>query len=288
VDGWRPRPFAGGRANLGRAFCLRERETPRCSSSAPFCWSVVAGPHDPFPTGPGAPRISHPDRLPRNHHQPHAIGHNLDPVGPANQNIGAELAPAFRDHNSYGYEGPHVGNQGQPGRPEQRSLRRRPRRITRQCPANQRSGKRHGDAERPAQIVKAAFGRRGALAHRYRVSRKDGRDGQTEGAHQQQGQPDPANDGPRVCDRIATNSVTQASANERNASTITQPWRPIAYSLMKCHEGTNPALMKCSVASKITNVAAPENDRRPAVREIAVTGLTVFLAIGSSMCLWFH
>src|SRR5215207_3230568 len=52
-----------------------------------------------------------------------------------------------------------------------------------------------------------------------------------------------------------------------------QPWRPIAYSLMKCHEGSRPGFMRCRAASKTTNAAAPGYDRRAAIREIAVAGL---------------
>src|SRR5215211_1398169 len=44
---------------------------------------------------------------------------------------------------------------------------------------------------------------------------------------------------------------------------------------MKCHEGSSSGLMKCSAASKTTNVAAPANDRSAAVRGIALTGLGV-------------
>src|SRR5215217_1224751 len=38
---------------------------------------------------------------------------------------------------------------------------------------------------------------------------------------------------------------------------------------MKCHEGSSPGLMKCSAASRTTNVAAATNDRRAAVDETA-------------------
>src|SRR5918995_1454196 len=79
----------------------------------------------------------------------------------------------------------------------------------------------------------------------------------------------------RSCERIATNKLTWLRANERKASTIIQPYSPIAYSLMKCHEGSSSGLMKCRAASKTTNVAAPANDRSAAVRETTVTGLGV-------------
>src|SRR5918995_1453103 len=56
-----------------------------------------------------------------------------------------------------------------------------------------------------------------------------------------------------------------------------QPYRPIAYSLMKCHEGSSSGLRRCSIASRSTNVAAPANDRRAAVDETTLTGLAVSL-----------
>ena len=91
-----------------------------------------------------------------------------------------------------------------------------------------------------------------------------------------------------TCDLIAMNRLAQLSARQKNASIINQPYAPIAYSLMKCHEGSRSGLITCRVASKITNMAVAASDIRAATcDETAVAGLerTVTLVMRNSLLL---
>jgi hypothetical protein len=69
-------------------------------------------------------------------------------------------------------------------------------------------------------------------------------------------------------DPTAANSATQPNASDAKAITMSHPCRPIAYSLMKCHEGSSSDFTTCRTPSSTRNTAAPATASRADVREI--------------------